>query len=288
MRKGLKSDDLEGVGSMPMEQGGLNSNLTIPNVHAFINSLGHCQNIIWLYNARHSFPNSVPIQGIMGTEKRTDEQQVFVDIAKELFMDEANDPRGLNLPLNQVDKNGKGGTRNNGNMAKLFFSPENREKVLDLFKTDTDKEREDINTFLTQTNVILRVMSTNKKVLVTEFCEFCVEAYRFRLKLFPWMEINKSMHGLYHAGKMIEKNDGFGLFQKNEGPLESLHRVLREMARSGTRSMNLFLFLTDIVTKVYLKWSPVIRSQRPKSQTKKPRESFEYYDDFLVASFIDE
>ena len=150
------------------------------------------------------------------------------------------------------------------------------------------KLREDISTFLTHTNVILRVMSTNKKVMVTEFSKFCIQAYVFRLKLFPWMEINKSMHGLYHAGKMIEKNGGFRLFQKNEGPLESLHRILRETARSGTRSMNLLFFLTNIVTKVYLNWSPVIRSQRPKSLPKKPRDSFEYFDDFLVASFIDE
>ena len=262
----MKSDDRAGASSMPMEKGGLNSNLTIPNVHAYINSLGHCQNLIWLFNARESFPNSIPIQGIMGTENRSAEQQVFVDIARDIFMDEANDPQGLNLPLNQVDKSGNGGTRNNGNFAKEFFDPKNRELVLNLFKTDTQKERDDINTFLTHTNVILRVMSSNQKISMSEFIEFCIEAYIFRLRLFPWMEINKSMHGLYHAGRMIEINNGYGLFQKNESPLESIHRILRETGRSGARTMNLHVFLTDIVTKVYLKWSPVIRSQRPKGK----------------------
>ena len=94
--------------------------------------------------------------------------------------------------------------------------------MLDLFKTDTAKQREYIDTFLTHTNVILQVMSSNSKVHVEEFNEFYIQAYVFRLDLFPWMEINDSMHGLYHAGRMIEKNGGYGLFQRSEGPLESI------------------------------------------------------------------
>ena len=94
----------------------------------------------------------------------------------------------MNLPLNQADKSGNQGNRNNGPMAKAFYDPSNRQKVLDLFKTDNQQQRDDIDKFLTQTNVILRVMSSNNKVAVAEFQEFCIESYIHRLNLFPWMQ----------------------------------------------------------------------------------------------------
>ena len=93
-KKNMKSDDRDGVSSVPMEKGGLNSNLTIPSVHASINSLGHTSQINWFFNARHSFPNDTPIQGMMGKEKRTKEQQKAVDDAKIESMNNANDPEG--------------------------------------------------------------------------------------------------------------------------------------------------------------------------------------------------
>ena len=93
-KKNMKSDDRDGVSSVPMEKGGLNSNLTIPSVHASINSLGHTSQINWFLNARHSFPNDTPIQGMMGKEKRTKEQQKAVDDAKIESMNNANDPEG--------------------------------------------------------------------------------------------------------------------------------------------------------------------------------------------------
>ena len=94
------------------------------------------------------------------------------------------------------------------------------------------------------------------------------------------------MHCLYHAGKLIEKNGGFGLFQKSESPLEAMHKVIRKTGSFGARTLNLSGFLTDIVNKMYLNWSPLIKSQKPKKPEKKARDTFKYLDDFLVASFL--
>ena len=65
-----------------------------------------------------------------------------------------------------------------------------------------------------------------------------------------------------------------------------MHKVIRKTGTYGARTMNLTAFLTDIVVKMYLNWSPTIKSQKPKSKPKKPRETFKYLDDFLVASFL--
>ena len=68
--------------------------------------------------------------------------------------------------------------------------------------------------------MILRVASSSRKIRVKEFHKFNQETYENLLLLFPWMDIQDSVHGLFHSAQFIEKfNDSYGLAQLSESAL---------------------------------------------------------------------
>ena len=65
---------------------------------------------------------------------------------------------------------------------------------------------------------MLRVMSSSNKIDVDRFHAFNLQTYVDLLKLFPWMDIQDSLHGAFHSAQLIaEYNNGFGLGQYEEG-----------------------------------------------------------------------
>ena len=62
---------------------------------------------------------------------------------------------------------GHGATVENGSTTMVSLDPKNREKVLDLFSTINDKEREDL--FLDQARVIISVTNRIGKIHVQSF-----------------------------------------------------------------------------------------------------------------------
>ena len=125
------------------------------------------------------------------------------------------------MPLNQPDPCTASGNRDNANMAKAFLSVKHRETVLDLYNTSSEEQRNQLEILLQQMSVILRVASSTQKIKVQEFHEFNLDTYQKLLKLFPWMDVNDSVHGLFHSAQFIEKyNNCYGLGQLSESALE--------------------------------------------------------------------
>ena len=130
------------------------------------------------------------------------------------------DKSKLNLPLNQPDPCTASGNRDNANMAKEFLSVKNRDKVLDLYHTSSQEQRDQLETLLQHMSVILRVSSSTQKIKTNEFHQFNLQTYQKLVNLFPWMDVQDSIHGLFHSAQFIEKyNNSYGLGQLSESAL---------------------------------------------------------------------
>ena len=94
-----------------------------------------------------------------------------------------------------------------------------RDHVLDLMEPyDNPGQREKLRKIIQRVNVMLRVMSSSSKVDVDRFHAFNIKTYVDLLKLFPWMDIQDSLHGAFHSAQLIrDYNYGFGLGQYEEG-----------------------------------------------------------------------
>ena len=88
---------------------------------------------------------------------------------------------------------------------------------MDLYDTSSTEQRNQLEIVLQQLSVILRVASSTQKIKIKEFHEFNLDTYQKLLQLFPWMDINDSVHGLFHSAQFIEKyNNSNGLGQLSE------------------------------------------------------------------------
>ena len=52
---------------------------------------------------------------------------------------------------------------------------------------------------------MLRVMSSSNKIDVDNFHAFNLKTYVDLLKLFPWMDIQDSLHGAFHSAQLIKE-----------------------------------------------------------------------------------
>ena len=102
------------------------------------------------------------------------------------------------------------------------------------------------------------------------------------------MSIQDSCHGLFHSGQFIrDYNNGYGLGQFEEGPLESAHKYIRafrvRLARFSSTNDN----LSDVIARLYCKVSPIFRSLKPKPTRKNvPKPPALNEDDEMVNSFF--
>ena len=98
-----------------------------------------------------------------------------------------------------------GGTSDNGNSAKLFFHPKNRQHVVDLYTFDTEEEKSEFSALLGRFYVILCILSSRDNVVLETFRPYCVETHERLKRLFPWLKDNETVHavlgGLIHLWK---------------------------------------------------------------------------------------
>ena len=92
---------------------------------------------------------------------------------------------------------------------------------------------------------------------------------------------------LAHSADVIEMNNGKGLAQLSESPLESCHKILRRTRLNSARMTCLGDNLTDVFGHLWMYASPQIRHQSPKKNSghKMARSTS---DDELLKSFINE
>ena len=80
-------------------------------------------------------------------------------------------------------------------------------------------------------------------------------------------------------------NHSFGLGQLSESALEASHKFLRKYRKTLSRGNDLKSNLLDVLTRLFLKSSPLLRSQKPKVNKRKKGDD-STVDDQLVASFF--
>ena len=147
-----------------------------------------------------------------------------------------------------------------GNSAKIFFSHEKRNDVLQLYKTKDEAEKNDLATILQNLSVILRLLGSRELIKVEEFGQFCLDTYVLMRRTFPWMKVNQSIHQyLGHGHQIIAMNDNRGLGQLSEAPLESCHKVLRRVRQNLSRMTSLDDNLTDNFGRLWMLASPQVR-----------------------------
>ena len=254
----------------------------IPVLHAWINALKLFERLCYLQNSRKSFPNEWPKTG--PGIRLSKEAKLAQDTAKKVFSAQAK--ATMKLTLNMADIGGTSGNSDTGNNAREFFSAKNREKVLDLYDFHGN-DRDSLRDLLQRWNVVLRVQSSIELIDVPDFVDYCKETYIKTKDLFPWHTIPGAMHAvLAHSPQQIQSNGGYGLGQKSESPLESLHYFMRIFEKYQSRKISTEACLYDTMKRLYLKSCQLVRSQRLEKKPAKHEISFLSQDDKIVQSFF--
>ena len=219
-----------------------------PILHAKLRSLSFFEQIAYRLNS------NVPI---MGRGKRMNTyQKEKIAVAKKEFINEARKNCQIILDSPRCD----GGSSDDGNTARRFFSSENREAVVHLFK-GTVHEKAVIRELLQNFSVILRVISSKNLVDVDSFEEFCNQTYILLCQNFPWVSVTTSVHRLLgHSAERIRLNQGFGLGLISEEGLEAVHKLVRRFRELGARKTCLDDNIQDVFTHLFIRSDPIIRS----------------------------
>jgi hypothetical protein len=135
---------------------------SIPVLHAWIRFLTFFEHLIYHQNSRYAFPNGEPFWG-RGLKKGP---QITAAVKKEAGKVRDKAKATMGLLLDAPDPAGTGGTTDTANNGRLFFSPKNRQGVLNLFNDLTYDQREALQTILKDTNVVLRVINSTKEIKV--------------------------------------------------------------------------------------------------------------------------
>ena len=188
----------------------------LPPLHFRICSLNHMENFAYIINTPlKKFPNKKRVMR-KGNRKGDDCKDAVVQSKKKLIKEAKTT---LGLLLDSPNGGGNGGSTDGANNSRIFFSENNREKVLDLFKVNA-RDRAKIKRIIRDLNVIGRVANSTKKIKVAEFKKFCQEAYVFKIKAFKWPSCPTTLHrGYSHLADIIQLNDGIGLGDISESCL---------------------------------------------------------------------
>jgi hypothetical protein len=219
-----------------------------PILHSRLRALSFFEQFAYRFNA------NVPI---MGRGKRlTTYQKEKVEAAKKDFISQAKNDIKIILDSPRAE----GGSSDDGNTAKRFFSPENREAVVGLFK-GTVHEKAIIQKLIQNFSIILRLISSKRLVDVDAFEDFCNKTYICLCEEFPWVSVSTSVHRLLgHSAERIRLNHGFGLGMISEEGLEAIHKLVRRFRELSARKTSLEDNIQDVFTHLFIRSDPTIRS----------------------------
>ena len=168
----------------------------------------------------------------------------------------------IGIAFNMPTNGGSGGNTTTAEAArKVYQTPELRERLVALCP---DQYKFVFGQILFNTNLILRLLSSNKELMVDRIQALCVaQALRYK-SIGPWIEFTDTIHeGLAHMAEAIEKNGGRGLKNISEENLEKMHKVVRQLREKGARLLSMQSNLTDVFRKVNAKSDPVVRTVKP-------------------------
>ena len=240
----------------------------------------------------------------------------YIKVAKLNLQDKIKE---MGLKWDIPDSAGKGGTTTTGNVARCFLLiPNARNYVLN--DPDIPMSMQVIlKEYGKRLAVILRVISSKKKIDVDFFKQYCTATYLFLIESFPdkangrnnpnvqprpWISITSTVHKvLAHGWELIEKNNDCGLGSLDESGLESNNKILRRIRTRLSRKTSQSDNLEDTLTRLWLGSDPLVHDQRLRARpyckhceerghstrfcpTKNFRSTNMTNDDELVQSFM--
>ena len=249
--KAIKSKDRYGMTHEPMTT--LDIVKYFPITHSYIRSLSFFENLIYRINANCRQ---------MGRGKPLGSKKQDISDAKDKFRKDAKEK--LSMKLDCPDPVGAGGNTDTAESGRRFFHEKNVDAVIALFTNGTEKEKSTLRVLHRNFSVILRhVSSKEHKIDVDAFESLCKETNILIAREFPWSTIPPSIHRLLaHSAERIQVNNGYGLGNLSEEPLEAQHKLLRTAREILARKTSLYDNLFDVYTFLYTRSDPIIRSKR--------------------------
>ena len=105
--------------------------------------------------------------------------------------------------------------------------------------------------------------------------------------MFPWMNVSNSIHNaLAHSAQIMRENNGRGLAQLSEAPLEAQQKFVRRVRTNLSRKTSEEESNVDVMTRLTIRTEPFVRKVAPKKKTVVSNITFTYDVDKLVKSFL--
>ena len=168
-----------------------------------------------------------------------------------------------------------GGTTDNGNTARMFFSYEKRQNVLDLMedilqpaegadakeyeeywrKVEEKEEFQDVLRILLQNlGTILNILNSDELVRIERFADLCTSTAVLVAEKLPWVQFSPTVHAiLAHAPQVIHDNGNRGLLGFSEEGSEANHKLIKNLREKEARKMSLDRNLWDVLKKLWIR-----------------------------------
>ena len=199
----------------------------------------------------------------------TDTQEKF-DQVKKNYVDRSRDVMGKLMWAPSPD----GGTTDDGNTSRMFFSYEKRNNVMDMMepilepaegadeatyeeyykKFQAKKEFQEVLwELLHNLCTILNIINCDKLVRIEEFAELCTDTALLVVEKLPWVQFSPTVHSvLAHAPQVIRENGNRGLLAFSEEGSEANHKSIRRLRERAARKMSLDRNLWDVLKKLWI------------------------------------
>ena len=190
--------------------------------------------------------------------KLTQEQKDAIKAARSRLIEAVKDATGILMDTPCA----KGGTTDTGGSAWRFFSHE----VIPVLKSVIPSEfLDDVLKIHRNLSIILRVISSKRKVETELLKQINTETYVFLRTQFEWVQVSESVHLLLaHSHQLIELNEGFGLGQMTEQGSEGVNKLVRRFSECFARQTSLDENITDVFNRLQILSNPFLMTFQRK------------------------
>lgn len=185
---------------------------------------------------------------------RSEEQKTLKKERKTEIQEQFRSKTGL---LIDVVKQGKG-TTNTGNTARKFFSnPQLSAQI-----TGVDEN------LIARFSTILKCISSNQKIHIGKFKEYCLETAKIYSNLYGWYYMPVSVHKILIHGAAFIEQAVLPIGQLSEEAQEANHKLFRKYRECHSRKHSRKSNNEDVLNYLLLASDPVVSHLRPKLSTK--------------------
>ena len=207
------------------------------------------------------------------SESKASHNNRFLERARTDLQKKIKDSTGIKWDY--ADATGESGTTTTGNNCRrLLHDPSVRNLVTSQVPEANRNKMEILGQRL---SIILRVLSSKRKVDVEKYKQYCIDTNVLFITEFPrvihtdlpgpWISITPSVHKvLAHSWELIQHNDGHGLGNLDESGLEGCNKILRSIRKTLSRKISQDANLTDTLNRLWLASDPVVNAERLKAK----------------------